>query len=490
MLPGSNQPGGWEVSLGSDYLRYDGMGLAGLVARGEVHPVELLEEALRRAEALNPRLGAIVLNMEEEARRQIERGETNGPLGGAPFVLKDLRAQYAGTPTTSGSRFFAGTVADYDSETVRRHRAAGLVIFGKTKTPELGCNLATEPRWGGPARNPWDTALIPGGSSGGAAALVAARVTPFAHATDGGGSIRIPATCCGLFGLKPTRGRTPAGPDHGEGWGGLSTEHAVTLTVRDSALLLDVTAGADPGAPYYPPPPSSSFLSRVGADPGKLRIGFSLRTPRGFDLHPACRRATEETARLCEELGHIVEEASPSWNLAEAGAAYSTVVNANVARTVADRARIVGRPPGPGDLETGIWLRVEEGNRTDALQYLKALATLHRVGREVSEFFETRHLWLTPTAAAPPPPLGTFDTDTEDTERFRSLIGRFSPFCSVANMTGQPAMSVPLGQTPSGLPVGVHFLGRYGDEATLFMLAAQLEEARPWADRRPSLAEV
>ena len=335
------------MSPGRDYLRYDGMGLASLVARGELHPTELLEEALRRAEAVNPRLGAMVLTMEEEARRQIAQGETTGPLGGVPFALKDLRAQYAGTPASSGSRFFAGSVADYDTETVRRHRAAGLVIFGKTKTPELGCNLATEPRWGGPARNPWDTALIPGGSSGGAAALVAARVIPLAHATDGGGSIRIPATCCGLFGLKPTRGRTPAGPDRGEGWGGLSTEHAVTLTVRDSALLLDATAGPDPGAPYYPPPPSSSFLSRVGADPGRLRIGFSLKTPRGHDLHPDCRRATEETARLCEELGHIVEEASPRWNLDEAGAAYSTVVNANVARTVADRARIARTPPRP-----------------------------------------------------------------------------------------------------------------------------------------------
>ena len=478
------------MSPGRDYPRYDGMGLASLVARGELHPTELLEEALRRAEAVNPRLGAMVLTMEEEARRQIAQGETTGPLGGVPFALKDLRAQYAGTPASSGSRFFAGSVADYDTETVRRHRAAGLVIFGKTKTPELGCNLATEPRWGGPARNPWDTALIPGGSSGGAAALVAARVIPLAHATDGGGSIRIPATCCGLFGLKPTRGRTPAGPDRGEGWGGLSTEHAVTLTVRDSALLLDATAGPDPGAPYYPPPPSSSFLSRVGADPGRLRIGFSLKTPRGHDLHPDCRRATEETARLCEELGHIVEEASPRWNLDEAGAAYSTVVNANVARTVADRARILGRLPGPEDLEAGIRQRVEQGNRTDALQYLEALDAVHRVGRDVSHFFETHHLWLTPTAAAPPPPLGTFDTDSEDTGRFRSSIGRFSPFCSVANMTGQPAMSVPLGQTSGGLPVGVHFLGRYGDEATLFMLAAQLEEARPWFNRRPPLADL
>ena len=478
------------MSLGAEYLQHDGMGLADLVARREVHPTELLDEALRRAEAVNPTLGVIVLTMEEEAQRQIRRGETTGPLGGTPFALKDLRAKYAGTPTTSGSRFFAGSVADYDTETVRRHRAAGLVVFGKTKTPELGCNLATEPRYGGPARNPWDTTLIPGGSSGGAAALVAARVLPLAHATDGGGSIRIPAACCGLFGLKPTRGRTPPGPDQGEGWGGLSTEHAVSLTVRDSALLLDVTAGADPGAPYYPPPPSDSFLSLVGADPGTLRIGYSLSTPRGHALHPDCRRVVEETARLCERLGHIVEEASPHWSLGEAGMAYTTVVNANVARTVAARAHELGRPPGPGDLEAGIRQRVEEGNRTDAVQYLEALATIHRTGREVSDFFGAYHLWLTPTTATPPPPLGTFDTDSEDTTQFRSRIGRFSPFCSLANMTGQPAMSVPLGQTSSGVPVGAHFLGRYGDEATLVMLAAQLEEAQPWFNRRPSLAEV
>ena len=478
------------MTLGADYLRYDGMGLAELVAGGHVHPTELLEEALRRAGIVDPVLGAMVLNMEVQARSQIAEGRTQGPFGGTPFVLKDLRAQYPGTPTTSGSRFFSGSVADYPTETVRRHLAAGLVIFGKTKTPELGCNLATEPRFGGPTRNPWDTTLIPGGSSGGAAALVAARVLPLAHATDGGGSIRIPASCCGLFGLKPTRGRNSAGPDQGEGWGGLSVEHAVTLSVRDSALLLDLTSGPDPGAPYYPPPPKSSFLSNVGADPGRLRIGFSVHTPRGHEVHPDCRRAVEETAALCERMGHIVEEASPSWSLSEAGMAYTTVVNSNVARTVADRARQLGRRPGPEDLEAGIRERVEHGDRTDARQYLEALATIHRVGREVSDFFSTRHVWLTPTTASPPPPLGTFDTDSEDTDRFRSVIGRFSPFCSVANMTGQPAMSVPLHQTSDGVPVGVHFLGRYGDEASLLMLAGQLEEARPWFNRRPALADV
>lgn len=478
------------MTLGSDYLRHDGTGLAGLVAGGRVHPTELLDEALRRAEAVDPVLGALVLDMEGEARRQIAGGLAAGPLAGAPFTLKDLRAQYRGTPTTSGSRLFSGSVAGHDTEMVRRHRAAGLVIFGKTKTPELGCNLATEPRWGGPARNPWDTTLIPGGSSGGAAALVAARVAPMAHATDGGGSIRIPAACCGLFGLKPTRGRNPAGPDQGEGWGGLSVEHAVTLSVRDSALLLDLTSGPDPGAPYFPPPPADSFLSCVGADPGRLRIGFSLRTPRGYDVHPDCRRAVEETAELCERLGHAVEEASPRWNVVEAGLAYTTVVNSNVARTVADRAEQLGRSPGPDDLEAGIRERVEHGNRTGAVGYLRALATIHGVGREVSAYFDAYHAWLTPTAAAPPPPLGFFDTDSDDTDAFRSRIGRFSPFCSVANMTGQPAMSVPLGRTGSGVPVGVHFLGRYGDEATLLMLAAQLEEARPWFDRRPPLADV
>ncbi len=478
------------MSMGPDYLRYDGMGLAALVATGQVNPSELLDEALRRAEATHPHLGAIVFDMEEHARRRIALGQTSGPFGGAPFALKDLKAQYAGTPTTSGSRFFSGTVADHDTETVRRHLAAGLVIFAKTKTPELGCNLATEPRWGGPTRNPWNPALIPGGSSGGAAALVASRVIPMAHATDGGGSIRIPAACCGLFGLKPTRGRTPAGPHHGEGWGGLSAEHAVTLSVRDSALLLDVTAGPDPGAPYYPPAPPGSFLSRVGADPGRLRIGISLHTPRGHDLHPDFRRAVEETAALCEQLGHAVEEASPHWNIADAGAAYTTVVNANVARTVADRAAALDRPPEVDDLEAGIRERVEEGNRTDALRYLEALATMHRVGREISGFFNTYDMWLTTTTATPPPPLGTFDTDSGDTATFRSLIGRYSPFCSVANMSGQPAMSVPLARDSEGIPIGLHFLGRYGDEATLLMLAAQLEEARPWFDRRPALAEV
>jgi amidase len=294
-----------------EYDHYDGLGLAELVRRKEVSPAELVEEAIRRIETVNPQINAVIHPMYDLARQQVQQGLPEGPFRGVPFLLKDLLVYYAGVPTRSGSRFFRDFVPDHDSEIVRRYRQAGVVVLGKTNTPELGLVPYTEPVLFGPSRNPWDLSRTTGGSSGGSGAAVAARLVPVAHGNDGGGSIRIPASCCGVFGLKPTRGRTPMGPDIGEAWRGMAINHVLTLSVRDSAAMLDATAGPDVGAPYIIPPPERPFLEEVGRDPGRLRIAFTTRPLLPGTVHPDCVRGVEETARLCQDLGHIVEEAAP-----------------------------------------------------------------------------------------------------------------------------------------------------------------------------------
>ena len=474
---------GW----GGDFERYDALGLAALVRSGDVTPGDLLDEALVRLDERDGEFNSVIHRMEGEARRVIaEDLPGDGGLRGVPFLLKDLGANYRGEPTSGGSRFFAGTDAPDHSDIVARYRRAGLVIFGKTNTPELGANMTTEPRLFGPTRNPWDPALSPGGSSGGSAAAVAAGIVPSAHASDGGGSIRIPASCCGLFGLKPSRGRSPFGPARGEGPGALSQQHAVTRSVRDSAALLDVISGPDPGAPYRAPEPARPFREEVAEPPGRLRIGVSRTAPDGHRLHPDCVKALDEAASLCEDLGHAVDEAAPAWDEDAMDDAYRTVVDAGLATAVAERARGLGRPPDPGDdLEAGIAVRVEAGRATAAPDYLCAITTLHRTGRQVARFFGRHDLWLTPTLATPPPPLGTFDANDSDVAGLRAALTAFSPFTRLANVTGLPAMSVPLHWSAARLPIGVHFMGRWGAEPTLIRLAAQLETARPWWHLRP-----
>ena len=468
-----------------EYEGYDGLGLAELVRSKQVKPSEVLEAAIERAEERNPVLNAIVLPMYEEARAAAIRGLSEGPLTGVPFLLKDLHALYSGRPTANGCRLFADAVADHDSEIVVRQRRAGLVIFGKTNTPELGLSVTTEPRLFGATRNPWSLEHSPGGSSGGAAAAVAAGIVPLAHATDGGGSIRIPASCCGIFGMKPTRARIPLGPDQGEGWSGMSVHHAVSRSVRDSAALLDATSGAGSGDPYAAPAQPGPFLAEVGADPGRLRIALSVVPPSGVAVDPECLRAARDAALLCETLGHEVSEATPEIDGSLLARSTAQIIAASTRSTLDLRASQLGRTLSADDVERGTWTLAQMGSSISGADYVAAVRSIHGLGRQLAGFFESYDVLLTPTAARPPLLLGELDTMSEDFGTYLATLGSFRGFPELFNATGQPAMSVPLHWTPEGLPVGVQFAGRFGAEATLFRLAAQLEQAAPWADRRP-----
>lgn len=466
----------------------DAMALATLVRRGEVSPLELVEAAIERIERLNPTLNAVVTPMYELARQSAARHPADAPFAGVPFLLKDLGASYAGVRMTGGSAFLRDYVDDQDSELVARQKRAGLIILGKTNTPELGQSPTTEPALFGPCRNPWDLARTTGGSSGGAAAAVAAGMVPMAHANDGGGSIRIPASCCGLFGLKPTRARNPRGPDYGEmGWG-LGVDHAVTRSVRDSAALLDATSGPREGnlrEPYWASPPARPFLREVGADPGRLRIAFTTQAPTGVPVHPDCAAAVHDAAALCADLGHEVDEGAPPIDGQMWVEAFTTLWSANCAATVDGWAQRTGRAPTPDLFEPFTWALQETGRRHSGPECLLAMQYLQRGALDVARFLLEHDLWLTPTLAEPPVPLGTFAAPSQDPLRSFSRGMEFNPFLPFSNATGQPAMSVPLCWNADWLPIGTHFVARFGDEATLFRLASQLEAARPWADRRP-----
>ncbi|HKZ06513.1 MAG TPA: amidase [Methylomirabilota bacterium] len=468
------------------FVNLDALAQADLVRRGEVTPLELVEAAIRRAERLNPQLNAVVTPMYEEARRLATAPLPAGPFAGVPFLLKDLLAEYAGVPLTEGSAFLAKRYTPrQDSDLVARHRRGGLVVIGKTNTPELGIVPTTEPRLFGPARNPWNLGRTPGGSSGGSAAAVAARIVPMAHANDGGGSIRIPAACCGLFGLKPTRGRNPLGPAYGDVFSGLVAEHAVTRSVRDSAVLLDATAGPALGDPYHAPPPAGPYADEVGRPPGRLRIAFTRVAPGGAAVHADCVAAVEDAARLAESLGHHVVEGAPALDGERLTPAFFTLWAAGCAWSVADWGRRIGQAPAAEHFEPLTWALVEMGARRSAADYLLAVQDLQRVARDVARFFETVDVWLTPTLAEPPLPLGAFDATPDDPIRGLRRSASFVPFTPIVNATGQPAMNTPLYWNAAALPIGTHWVGRFGDEATLFRLAAQLEAARPWGNRRP-----
>jgi len=389
---------------------------------------------------------------------------------------------------TSGSAFLENFVPGYDSALVSRYKRAGLIVVGKTNTPEFGIVPTTEPKLFGPSRNPWDISRTTGGSSGGSAAAVAARIVPMAHANDGGGSIRIPASCCGLFGLKPTRARNSLGPAFGDMFSGLVAEHAVTRSVRDSAALLDATAGPEVGDPYYAPPPARPFIQEVGADPGRLRIAVSVAAPSGVSIHDDCVAAVRDAAKLCSELGHNVEEASPTFNREMLTRSFMALWAAGCTWEIDGQAQRSGRTASADQFEPSTWTLYQMGANVSASQYLQALQSLQSMSREIGRFFEDYDVWLTPTLGMPPVELGHFDSPAEDPLRGMRRAAEFVPFTPICNATGQPAMSVPLYWNSEGLPVGTHFVARFGDEATLFRLAAQLEEARPWKDRRPPVA--
>ena len=472
----------------AEYANYDAVGLAKLIRDGEVSAEEVLEAAIARCEAVNPQINAVVQRMYDEARAAIAAGLPDGPFKGVPYMLKDLGYFYKDVPTTAGSRMFADFVPDHDSTITTRLKAAGLVIMAKTNTPEFGAAGTTEPQLHGPTRNPWNLEHSAGGSSGGAAAAVAAGVLPMAHATDGGGSIRIPAAQCGLFGLKPTRGRNPAGPDQGEGNAGLSVGHCVSRTVRDTAALLDATQGPEAGAPYVAPPPERPFIDEVGRDPGRLRIAYVTTALDGSAIDPECVKATEATAALCAELGHAVEPAMPDLDVAAIRNCWRVIISVGLWNTLALRGAALGREPAPDDVEAVTWALANEGKARSGVEYVRAVQTMHAIGRQFAAFLESYDLLLSTTMAKPPIPLGAMDMTNPDLDDYyeRQLMDEI-PFTPLANETGGPAMSVPLHWTDDGLPVGVHFGGRFGEDGLLLRLAAQLEEARPWIDRRPEV---
>jgi amidase len=466
----------------------DATAQAELVRRKELKPIDLVDAAIERIERLNPELNAVVTPMYEQARETAKKKLPDGPFTGVPFLLKDLGATYGGVRQTMGSAFLKDFVPDHDSELVVRQKRTGLIVVGKSNTPEFGIVPTTESRFLGPARNPWDTDRSTGGSSGGSAAAVAAGLVPFAHANDGGGSIRIPASCCGLFGLKPTRARNSLGPDIGDMMSGLVCEHAVTRSVRDSAALLDATAGPALGDPYWAPPQERPFLEEVGSDPGKLKIAFTTETGTGFPLHPDCIDAVRDAAKLCGELGHEVSEAAPAVAGELISQFFMNLYAAGCAWTVTAFSFLSGNTPSEEDFEPLTWALYQMGTQLPAHEYLMAVTGLQQVSREIAKFMLDYDLWLTPTLGEPPLPLGSLDSPADDPLFGLMRSGQYVPFTPICNFTGQPAMSVPLYWNKEGLPIGAHFQARFGDEATLFRMAAQLEQARPWASRRPPIS--
>ncbi len=467
----------------------DAVAQAELVRSGQVTAVELTEWAMERIEQVNPALNAVVHTSYERALAEAATVSADAPFAGVPFLVKDLITEVDGLGFNEGSRFLQGFVSGSDSELVRRQRAAGLVILGKTNTPEFGMMPTCESELYGAACNPWDLGRSTSGSSGGSAAAVASRMVPVAHGSDLGGSIRYPASACGVFGLKPTRARNPVGPEYGDIVNGWGCEHALTLSVRDSATLLDATSGPAVGDPYPAPHPVRLFAHEVGADPGRLRIGFSSQTADGSVGHHDCVAALEDAVRLCTELGHTCVEADLPGLTPEVGSAIGTVFNATTAWIVDYWIRRLGRTPAEDQLEPLTRAYWEAGRQVSGADYLRAIEETQRFARVVAGFLSGIDVWLTPTLSTPPAKLGEITSTTEEPFRALENGGRTVAYAGVvANITGNPAMSVPLWWNADGLPIGVHFLGRYGDEATLFRLAGQLETARPWSSVAPSLS--
>ena len=469
-----------------EYRQYDAIGLADLVRSRQVAPVELLNTALARMEQVNGRLNAVVLNMADIARRHLAANpDQAAPLAGVPFLLKDLTLHYKGARLTNGSAFFRTHVSDHDSELTARYRNAGLTIFGRSASPEFGTSSGTESAIFGITRNPWNTNCSPGGSSGGSASAIAAGIVPTAQAGDAGGSIRIPASCCGLFGLKPTRGRVTTGPDTGEGLGGVSCAHVITRSVRDSALILDLTGQRDEGAPYHAPPPSAPFLDAAGHAPKPLRIGLQRLAYNGMTPDKTCIDALEDAAALCESLGHTVEEVDLAVDYQLMEMIYAIIFPTQLLITLKKREIQLGRPLREGDIEPANVAYIEQARNLSAQDYAEAVLHMHQFGRAFCSNFQHFDVLLSPTLGVTPPRtehLSPLDVDTNEYKRNYILTTIYN---EPANLSGCPSMSVPLYWSEDGLPVGSLFTARYGEEETLFALAAQLEAARPWFDRHP-----
>ncbi len=477
-----------------DLTEMDATAQAELVRSGEASPAELVEAAIERAERLNPELNAIIHTFYDEATQQAEGELPDGPFKGVPFLFKDLGAGLAGQPTHLGMQALKDADFRLPVDTVlgARFRDAGFVTIGKTNVPELGILPTTEPRAYGATHNPWNLDHTPGGSSGGSGAAVGAGIVPVAHANDGGGSIRIPASHNGLVGLKPTRQRTSQGPLIGDALSGLTEELVVSRSVRDTAAILEAVHGGVPGDPYFAPPPERPYTEEVGADPGKLRIGMTVEPFVEQELDARVQDNARAAGELLEGLGHSIDTETPQIPPADPGSpldvleSFMTRWQAGQAASLDQFSMLLGRELGPDDVEPLTWALAEEGRRKNAGQYLGAVGVHHGLSRMVSDWFEQGHdLLLTPTTGEPAPPLGTFDDSGPDPLAAIERARKTAIFNAFFNATGHPAISLPLGMTDDGLPLGVQLVAPQGREDVLIRVASQIEEAQPWADRRP-----
>ncbi|MEO0450080.1 MAG: amidase [Pseudomonadota bacterium] len=469
------------------YADYDAMGLAELVRKKEVSASELLSEAVSRAETAQKNLNCFSAIFPEVGEHQIADGLPDGPFTGVPMAVKDLGFEIKGQPITNGSLAFRDNVATYDSVLCERYKAAGFTLFGQTTSPEFGLTTTTESLLYGATVNPWDTSRTSGGSSGGASACVAAGIIPMAHASDGGGSIRIPAGCTGLFGMKPSRGRTPMGPATTEGWNGQSTVHAVSRSVRDNAALLDATHGREIGSRYVAPEPDSTFLSALDRDPKPLKIALWTTAPNGTRPDPDAQAGLDQTRVLLEELGHHVEEAGPVFNGEELGKSLMITVSAAIAMVMEARGEALGRDLGPEDMEPVTARFVEFGNSIPMKELMKATQASITAGLDYEHFLVDGgyDMILSPTISRVPDKTGVLSLNPADMDAYTEAVTTFAPWCAISNQAGTPAMSVPLHWTAANLPIGMMFGARTGNEWELYQLAGQLERAAPWADRRP-----
>lgn len=467
----------------SDYAKYDGLGLAQLVRQKDVSPRELVETAIARAEIVNPKLNFMVYRDFERAREAAGRNNFVGTFAGVPFFLKDILAFAAGMPTRQGARFIPAIAFQHDSLLTTKFKQAGLIPLGRTNVPEYGLLPTTESKLYGPARNPFALDRSTGGSSGGSAAAVAAGVVPLAHGNDGGGSIRIPASCCGLVGLKPTRARVTLAPDLGEAVDGLAIDFVLSRSVRDSAAALDVAAGNVPGDPYWAPPAPQSWLKAAEEKPRRLRIALSRRKIDGGALHADCEAAVMSAAKVCADLGHTVEEGAPYFDVGVLVPSFMAIWTTNLAAAIDYTARVTGQTPVPDLFEGLTWGMYEAGKRVSGSEYLLAKAALQQASRGAARFFENHDVWLTSTLGTPPIKIGEFDIDERDiTKGFLPLFD-YVPFTALQNVTGQPAINLPLHWNKEGVPIGAHFVAPFGDELTLLQLATELERAAPWSHR-------